>query len=176
VARPNTAFSFFYDEDGVDFTWWRVEGLQMRFCLRSESNLLVGLRSENFKRATVDCAEGRYTFETVASLTGQHIEITRADQRRPFAIYRPGWNGGRLTLDEIHWFEWKPEKIWSMAWTWRIPSGAKVLTMRSPKQAKSVARVTIVRGARNLPEIGVLSALGWLLVAQMGGHVTTLTF
>jgi hypothetical protein len=89
----SSAFGSFHDQDELDFDWFRVAASQPRYSLRSESKLMVGLRWDTRTLATVDCAQGRFIFETLSSLTGQHLEIRQGGHKSRLPPFVRGGTG-----------------------------------------------------------------------------------
>jgi hypothetical protein len=153
---------------GQDVFWRRPHVLRHEFELRAGGEaLLATLRWQTAlgSLALAVTAEGRWTFQQIG-FWRRAVTVRRADETVEIATFVPHWNGsGTLRLTDGRTLRWRPGDVWLSRWLWRDDSGAPLLTIGARRGVlRLAAPVTITPAALTLPELDILTTLGWYLL------------
>jgi hypothetical protein len=82
------------------------------------------------------------------------------------AVFKPGWGGeGALRFSDGPCYEWQHTSFWRSEWAFANEAGESLIHFK-PGGAfyKQSAEVKVEPGAVALPELSLLSMLGWYLM------------
>ena len=158
-----------------EWTWYQPRRFAEFFELRASGELLATLGREAglspmrpFYAAT---AEGEWI------LKRRHLMLPSFDVRRPgnpepVALYQPGWLGrGRVRLHAGPEFAWKMASFWRFEWAWMDEGGSPLVSFRPVFAfARAGAQVEVTGTALRLPELPILTVLGWILMLSSRRH------
>ena len=153
---------------GQEMFWRQPQALRYEFELRaSDKALLATLRWQTAlgSLALAVTAEGRWIFQQTG-FWRRAVTVRRADETAKVATFVPHWNGsGTLYLTAGRTLRWRPGDVWLSRWLWRDDSGAPLLTIGAKRGVlRLAAPVIIAPAAMDLPELDILTTLGWYLL------------
>jgi hypothetical protein len=118
-------------------------------------------------RASAACAAGFWTFERSGGWRPQ-VAILDPATGQEMARYRSSGGGGTLATTWGPTFGWVPSNFWRTNWDWLTADGQLLLHfVNERKFVRAQGRVDVAAPLGRVPELDLLSSLGWfLLLAQ----------
>ncbi|MGN6563253.1 MAG: hypothetical protein ACTHMU_11395 [Thermomicrobiales bacterium] len=153
---------------GQEMFWRQPQALRYEFELHaSDQALLATLRWQTAlgSLALAATAEGRWIFQQTG-FWRRAVTVRRADETVAVATFAPHWNGsGTLRLASGRILRWRPGDVWLSRWLWSDDSGAPLLTIGAKRGVlRLAAPVMIAPAAMDVPELDILTTLGWYLL------------
>ena len=153
---------------GQEMFWRQPQALRHEFELcTSDQALLATLRWQTVlgSLALAVTAEGRWTFQQTG-FWRRAVTVRRADETAEVATFVPHWNGsGTLHLTDGRTLRWRPGDVWLSRWLWHDASSAPLVTIGARRGVlRLAAPVMIAPAAMDLPELDLLTTLGWYLL------------
>lgn len=150
---------------------WRVRPAPRRtFELQGGGGVVATLRwaKATGSLALAESLDGRWTFKR-AGFVSPRVTVRPAGADEDLAIFRPSWEGhGALQFDGERRFRWSPTGFWQSEWAFGH-EGGDPLVVFSPVNGTlgTEGRVRIARATPALPELSILTTLGWYLLVLM---------
>jgi len=158
-----------------EWTWDQPRSFAEQFELRASGDLVASLGREAgmsparpYHAAT---AEGEWILKR-RSLLLPSLDVRRPGSSEPVAVYRPGWLGrGRTRMQSGLEYPWKMESFWRFEWA-RMDQGGSPLVSFQPvfSFARARAHVEVTGTALRLPDLAILTVLGWMLMLSSRRH------
>lgn len=166
---------------GASLVWRQPEALTERFELRlseaADAPLVATLDwPRGFgQRANAASAEGFWAFERSGGWRPKVIIYDPATGSE-MARYVSAGNGGTLTTTWGPTFQWRPSNLWRTNWDWLAPDGQLILHfVNERKFARQEGRVDVAAPLGLVPELDLLSNLGWFMFLAQAKDAATST-
>lgn len=146
------------DYCGQELQWVHSHLLRPEYELRAGDEVLARLFSKRAfsSRVRAETAAGLWMFERKG--LRQAITIQTLDTHTELASVRRGMNGqATLLFPDGREYRWQCSSFWHDVWIWLNQEGAPLLHL------KRGTHVQLEPAARDLPELALLTTLGWYL-------------
>lgn len=167
---------------GTELRWRQPEASRRRYTLQREGVdtplAILDWRSLWGTFATATVGETAWTFKRTGFLRPR-VTVRLAGGDDDLATFEANWHGGGiLSIAGGATFDWKVANFWHSQWDWWDTSGAELLHFANKQGfVRQEAVVAISPDAAQLPDLELLTALGWylLILAANDGAATAAT-
>jgi hypothetical protein len=147
--------------------WHQPDAIHRHYELRADDALIASLRWERpwGSLATGQTAEGTWTLKRAGFLRPR-VTVRAAGSDSDAAIVQLQWGGiGDVQLADGHHFRWTRVTFWHSEWAFTDAGGEPLLVFK-PNFTKMRREAEIEIGPHSLalPELSLLSLLGWYLM------------
>jgi len=154
---------------GAELRWRQPEASRRRYTLQREGSdtplATLDWRSFWGTFATATMGATSWTFKRTGFLRPR-VTVRLAGSDDDLATFDANWHGGgTLSVAGGATFVWKAAHFWHSQWSWQDTTGAELLHFANRQGfIRQGATVAIVPEAAQLPELELLTALGWYLL------------
>jgi hypothetical protein len=150
--------------------WAKPSVLTAAYELRAGEDILATLRWEKTfgSLAVAESADGTWTFKRSGFLSPK-VTVRVPGSESEVAVFKPSWKGeGTLQGPNGRSYQWLKTGFWRVEWAF-ANEAAEPLVHVKPEFAffKLAAEVKVEPGAVSLPDLALLTLLGWYLVVLM---------
>ena len=155
---------------GQPLRWAQPGAFTREYELRAGDEVLATLRWQKTfgSLALAAAADGTWTFKRSGFLSPQ-VTVRLPGSEADVAVLRPGWRGeGALELSAGRRYPWRNTSFWRSEWAFADVAGEPLVQFK-PEFAffKQAAEVTVDPRAAPLPDLSLLTLLGWYLMVLM---------
>lgn len=150
--------------------WTQPKALKREYELRAGDDVVAFLRWEKAfgSLAAAESADGKWTFKRSGFLTPK-VTVRIAGSESEVAVLRPTWRGeGTLECTNGYRYRWLNISFWRSEWAF-INEAGQTLVRFKPQFAffREGAEVKVEPGAVSIPDLSLLTLLGWYLMVLM---------
>jgi hypothetical protein len=161
-----------------ELLWVQPKALQRTYELRAGDDVVATLRWEKAwgSLVTAVTAKRQWTFKRVGFLHPR-VTIRQAGSESDLALVELRWHGGGdVQFANGRRFHWRNTSFWRGEWAFITLEGEKLIQFKHRfSLTKMKGHVEIEAGARALPELSLLAALGWYLMGLMSEDAAATT-
>jgi len=153
---------------GQELQWVHPHLLRPEYELRAGDEVLARLSSKRAlsSRVRAETTAGQWAF--VRKGLRQTITIQALDARTELASVKRGMSGqATLLFPDGCEYQWQCSSFWHDVWTWLNDEGTPLLHLKRGTQ------VQLELAAQDLPELALLTTLGWYLHKQQEEEAAT---
>lgn len=151
----------------VSPTWVQTDPLRRSYELRAGDVVVATLHWTHpwGSLATGETGEGHWTLKRTGFLRPRVIARVRgADTDAAVVAMHPG-GSGEVTLADGHQFRWTPMNLWRSEWAFTTNEGTRLIVFKpNLALARTEAEVKVEQHALALPDLSLLTLLGWYLL------------
>jgi hypothetical protein len=154
---------------GQELQWVHPHLLRSQYELRAGDELLarVYLKGAFRSQAYIETADGNWMIERKGMR--QAITVLVPDTRAELATIKRGMSGqATLLFYDGREYRWQCTSFWHDVWTWLNNEGTPLL------QVKRGTRIQLEPAAQGLPELALLTTLGWYLHKQQAEEAASI--
>lgn len=176
-AARNGAMKPMREMGDREWVWDQPRRFAEYFELRASGELLATLSHEAgfspLRPFHMETAEGRWDIKR-SHLFRFDFAVRRPGDAEPLAQYKPNWIGrGKLLVPNGLEYSWKLVSILKFEWGWMDAGGSPLILFRPMfALARARAHVEVTGTALRMPELPLLSVLGWLLMLSSRRHAS----
>jgi hypothetical protein len=152
---------------GQQLKWVQPSIRNRVYELRAGDELVARLCWERGRGSPVsaETADGSWTFQR-EGLFQQRVTVGVGGAETNIAVFKPGWTGsGVLEFVDGRSFRWGPTNFWYNQWAWEYAGGGQLVQLRNDfGLLRTEGHVEVAPLAQALPELPLLSLLGWYLM------------
>lgn len=155
---------------GQELQWVHPRLLRPEYELRVGDEVFARLQSKGGRRSRVhvETADGSWVIERKG--LRQAIRVLPLDADTTLATVKRGMSGqAALLFPDGRTYTWQCSSFWRGVWTWLDQEGRPLLHL------KGASRVQLEPAARDLPDLALLTALGWYLLRQQQEEVAAVS-
>jgi hypothetical protein len=150
--------------------WTQPTALKREFELRAGDEVVGTLRWQKAfgSLALAEAAGGVWTFKRCGFLR-PNVTVRLPGSETEAAVFKPGWGGeGTLRLADGRCYQWQHTSFWRFEWAFANEAGEPLVHFK-PEYAflKHAAGVKLEPGAASIPDLPLLTLLGWYLMVLM---------
>jgi hypothetical protein len=158
------------DAAGQALRWAQLSAFSREYELRAGEEALATLRWQKAfgSLALATCAGGAWTFKRSGFLSPR-VTVRRPESEAEVAVLKPGWRGeGTLELATGQSYPWRNTSFWRSEWAFTDGAGEPLVEFK-PEFAffKQAAEVKLGPRAGSVPDLSLLTLLGWYLMVLM---------
>jgi hypothetical protein len=158
------------DVAGEALRWAQPSAFKREYELRAGDEALATLRWQKTfgSLAVAASADGAWTFKRSGFLSPK-VTVRRPGAEAEVAVLKPGWRGeGTLELAAGRRYQWRNTSFWRSEWAFTDEAG-EPLVQFTPEFAffKQAAEVKVETRAGSIPDLSLLTLLGWYLMVLM---------
>jgi hypothetical protein len=160
--------------------WMQPSVLKREFELLCGNEVVGTLRWQKAfgSLALAEGADGAWTFKRSGFLRPK-VTVRPAGSETEAAVFKPSWGGeGTLSFSDGRCYQWHHTSFWHSEWAFTNEAGEPLVHFK-PDFAlfKHAAEVTLEPSAVSVPDLSLLTLLGWYLMVLMsedaGGAAAT---
>lgn len=146
---------------GQELQWARPRLLRSEYELRAGDKVFARIEGNGGCRSRVHVETGDGSWVIERKGLRQTIHVLSVDADMTVATVKRGMSGqATLLFPDGRTYTWQCSSFWRGVWTWLDQEGRSLLHL------KGATRVQLEPAARDLPDLALLTALGWYLLRQ----------
>lgn len=147
--------------------WSQPSALKREYELHAGDDVVATLRWQKTfgSLALAETAGGSWTFKRSGFLRPK-VTVRMLGSEMEVGVFKPGWGGeGTLRFSEGPCYEWQNTSFWRSEWAFANDAGESLVHFKpEPAFFKQSAEVKVELCAVALPELSLLTVLGWYLM------------
>jgi hypothetical protein len=155
---------------GQTLRWTQPNALRRRYELRAGSEVVATMRWEKTfgSSAIAESADGNWTFRHTGIFRSR-ISARATGSESEVAVFKPNWRGeGTVQGPAGRSYQWSCTSFWRSQWRFARAEGETLIRV-TPGSAtfRQTADVHVEAGAAALPDLALLTLLGFYLIVLM---------
>lgn len=156
--------------------WTQPALLKREYELRAGDEVVATLRWQKTfgSLALAETANGTWTFKRSGFLRPK-VMVRVPGSETEVATFKPGWGGeGTLRFSDGRYYQWQHTNFWRSDWFFSDQGGEPLVHFKAEFEAsaavilfKHAAEVKFEPTAASVPDLSLLTALGWYLMVLM---------
>jgi hypothetical protein len=147
--------------------WTQPAPLKREYELRAGDKVVATLRWQKAfgSLALAETTAGAWTFKRSGFLRPK-VTVRGLGSEKEVAVFKSSWGGeGTLRFSDGPCYQWQNTSFWRSAWAFANEAGESLVHFK-PEVAvfKQSAEVKVEPGAFSLPDLSLLTVLGWYIM------------
>jgi hypothetical protein len=148
--------------------WSQPSTFKREYELRAGDEVLATLRWQKpfGSLALAESTDGTWTFKR-SGFFSPNVTVRVPGSETEVAVFKPGWRGteGTFRFSDGRCYQWLNTSFWSSEWIFAKEGGEPLIHFK-PEFAffKQAAEVKVEPGAVPVPDLSLLTVLGWYLL------------
>jgi hypothetical protein len=152
---------------GQTLRWTQPRALSREYELRAGDEVLATLRWQKAfgSLALAEAADGTWTFKRSGFLRPK-VTVRLPGSEAEVAVFKPSWGGeGTLRFSEGRPYQWVNTSFWRSEWAFASEGSEPLIHFKLEFAFfKHAAEVKVEPGAFAVPDLALLTVLGWYLM------------